>query len=77
MWKEKAFPRHSAKDLVIWGDEFVFMRVANKMQVVSMLRECAMALLTPRWDEFVHKDVFELAAKQPGDAAPSCTKKRG
>jgi hypothetical protein len=77
MMKDKVYPRHLDKDLVIWCDEFVFMRVANSMRITSIPREEAEKLLAPRWDEFVHKGVVELAAEQPGDSAPTCAKKRG
>jgi hypothetical protein len=75
MVPEKSFrgtlPRTSS-----FGQEFAFMRVADRMRSVSMSREEAMEFLAPQWDEFVHKGVIELAAQQPGDFAPSRTKKR-
>ena len=74
---ERSFPRHSAKDLVIWTDEFAFIRVPCEMEIWRLPRDEAMAFLSPQWDEFVHKGVVELAAKQPGDSAPNCAKKRG
>jgi len=52
------------------------MRVAGKMECTKLPREEAMELLAPRWNEFVHKGVVELAAKQPESSSPSCTRRK-
>ena len=52
------------------------MRVPGKFAVTTMPRGEAMELLAPRWDEFIHKGVVELAARQPGESPPSCTKRK-
>ena len=44
--KEKAYTRHSAKDLIIWCDDMVYMRVAGEMKVISM--PCDEAVTQPR-----------------------------
>ena len=57
------------KDLVIWCDDFVYMRVADTMHVKKLPRDEAMELLVPIWDQYVHKGVSELAARMPPSPA--------
>ena len=70
---DKFYPQYSIKDLVIWTEEFVYMRVAGQMEVVRMPREEALELLAPRWSEFIHKGVDDIVARRSGDTTPSCT----
>ena len=51
---EKSFPRHSAKDIVMWTDEFAFLRVPRSMEIWRLPREEAMRFLSINWDDYVH-----------------------
>jgi hypothetical protein len=62
---EMDYPRHSMRDLVIWTDDFVYMRVADTMHVNKLPRDEAMKLLVPIWEQYVHKGAVELAARVP------------
>ena len=64
-----------ALSLVIWGEDFVYMRNAAKFQVFTIPREEAMIIVAQTWDDYIHKGLVE---PQPQVSMLDCReRKRG
>ena len=80
--QDRCYPPYSVKNLVIWRGEVAVMRVAGKMECVTMPRDEAFDLLAPHWDAFVHKGVVEDEGRwderptPPPSANPEGTRQR-
>ena len=72
---EAALESYSWKELVTSDkDDACMMVFSGERRPTSILRDQALVLLTPRWDDYCHKG---LVPGKPGAAAPTLAKKRG